>query len=146
MPALLRVIGDSEFLGEFRFDVGCMLRDVLHHGAARAAFQDVAQLFELFRSADGINFNPAVPQIANESAKAQPLCFVLREIAEADTLDDPGDKVTSCDGSFAHQRKNCSRGSLVSAAPEDGGCGKLKRCGTSTIYLGQAARRSLGAS
>jgi hypothetical protein len=55
-----------------------------------------AKLRELLRRADGVGFDAAVAQIANEAAETEALGFGDGEETEADSLHAAGDEEASC--------------------------------------------------
>ena len=101
MPALL-IVRYAEFLRELWIELGGLLDNMLNHGAARAAFDERTQSRQLFRRSDGINFNAAIAKIAHITGKMQALGFILRKIAEADTLYDSGNQIAASDMIRSH--------------------------------------------
>jgi hypothetical protein len=59
--------------------------------------------------ANSVRFHATVASIANVAAQIQPPGFNLREIAEAHTLHESGDKESLCLFRVSHKLWNCSR-------------------------------------
>jgi len=96
MPALL-IVRYAEFLRELWIKLCRLFDNMLDHSAARAAFDERAQARQFFWRSDGINFNAAIAKIAHITGKMQALGFILGKIAEANTLHDSGNQITTSD-------------------------------------------------
>src|SRR5215471_3488831 len=99
----LTVVSDAEIFGESGLYVRGFFRDMLDHGAARPSFEHSPQARKTFCRTDRVNFNAAVAQIAHVAAQFQAFRFILREIAEADALYDPEDKIAACNQIGTHE-------------------------------------------
>ena len=78
MPTLL-IVRDAEFLRELWIELSGLFDNMLHHGAARAAFDERAQARQFFRRSDGINFNAAIAKIPHITRNMEALGFILRK-------------------------------------------------------------------
>ena len=96
MPTLL-IVRDAEFLRELWIKLGGLFDNMLDHGAARAAFDECSEARQFFRWSNGVNFNAAIAKIAHITGNMQALGFILRKIAEADTLYDSGNQIAASD-------------------------------------------------
>ena len=119
----LMIVRDAELFSESRIDFCGLFGDVLDHGAARAAFQQRAELRENFRAADGVDFDPAIAKIARKTVDLQPPGFILSEIAETDALHDSRNKKAARDLSSAHAIFNCN----ISTMSSSGGRHRIQR-------------------
>jgi hypothetical protein len=103
-----------------------MFADILDHRATRTALQKRAKPGLLVVGADGIDFDAAIAKIADKSGKLEPFGFVLSEIAKADALHHPGNKIAPRDLVRGHKSRNCNRGPEASAPPWRRECDRLK--------------------
>jgi len=114
---MANIKGDGIVHGGFR------LLDMTDVGHAGAFPHITGKLRQLFRRSNSINFDIAVAQVFGPTADAEAVRYMLREGAEADTLNPPSHDV--CTSNFTGELRFQGRVTLKALSGD-----KLQSCGT----------------